>query len=435
MASKMDGCTFVWEIENISHCWLSTGERIASPVFIADVLEDTKWSLWLYPMGYTDKNCVSFYLRREEDCTGPNVIKVNFQLSFLDKNGSFLTKETVFNWNFKKRNAFAHFIHASREKIFVSGKDEFLPNDTLMVQCTIWSKEGTPVKPKLISARTVYKINRRSFVWKIYEVNALKSGVRNKFKDDLIEFDLVLNAMSSFSRKLDIDIISFHNTIKYFSFKMAVINSKGEKEDSGAQEYFTDNLKKGGKQVLFFNKTLRGSKTLALQDHESDVLLLDCEFVSSNGTVVREHCGSGVILPKSTTLVAEREKSQNTSVLIDALKFMYKDGIRSDTELRTPTQIFPVHKNILSVRSPVFRRMFSNDMKEKNCGYVDITDLEDDTIHRMLLYIYTGTLEDMHFENACKLYAAADKYDIISLRSRCSAFLKESYAPPMRVKL
>ncbi|XP_055941842.1 TD and POZ domain-containing protein 3-like [Argiope bruennichi] len=210
---------------------------------------------------------------------------------------------------------------------------------------------------------------------------------------------------------------------------MAVINSKGEKEDSGAQEYFTDNLKKGGKQVLFFNKTLRGSKTLALQDHESDVLLLDCEFVSSNGTVVREHCGSGVILPKSTTLVAEREKSQNTSVLIDALKFMYRDGIRSDTELRTPTQIFPVHKNILSVRSPVFRRMFSNDMKEKNCGYVDITDLEDDTIHRMLLYIYTGTLEDMHFENACKLYAAADKYDIISLRSRCSAFLKESLCP------
>ncbi|GFY77742.1 TD and POZ domain-containing protein 1 [Trichonephila inaurata madagascariensis] len=73
--------------------------------------------------------------------------------------------------------------------------------------------------------------------------------------------------------------------------------------------------------------------------------------------------------------------------------------------------------------------MFANDMKEKTLGFVDITDLDDDTVRLMLLYMYTDKLEDLPWEKAFQLYAASDKYDIASLRSKCSAILKAKLSP------
>ncbi|GFY37077.1 hypothetical protein TNIN_3041 [Trichonephila inaurata madagascariensis] len=61
--------------------------------------------------------------------------------------------------------------------------------------------------------------------------------------------------------------------------------------------------------------------------------------------------------------------------------------------------------------------MFTNDMKEKNNKCVDIEDLDDDTVQRMLLYMYTATLPDFQWDSACNLYAAANKYEILSLKN------------------
>ncbi|CAL1295009.1 unnamed protein product [Larinioides sclopetarius] len=108
---------------------------------------------------------------------------------------------------------------------------------------------------------------------------------------------------------------------------------------------------------------------------------------------------------------------------------MYNDAIFVDTELRTSTRTFRTHRALLSARSPVFRKMFSHDMKEKNIGIIDITDLDNDSVHRMLLYIYTDSLKDLQIENASKLYEAAEKYEILSLKSRCSFFLKKKFVP------
>ncbi|XP_055941845.1 TD and POZ domain-containing protein 3-like [Argiope bruennichi] len=422
MATKIDdkinGYTFVWKIENISHCWLKTGECIASPAFITDALDGTKWSLLLYPMGYIDKNHVSFYLHRKEDCTGPIAVKVNFQLSFLGKDGSVLTEVTVSNWSFMKKNVFAHPIRELHEKVFITEKESFLPDDTLTVQCTIWNKKETLLKPKLISARTVFKVNRKVYIWKIDQFTISKDSLRNKFRDDLIAIDFILSEGLSIY-KLDVDIISFAENTKYFSFKISRMNAKGEKEMCGIREYFACDLKKGTLSTVLI-------KNLEKNAHS---LLFECEFVSSNGTVLNEICSCGIISPKVTTTAPEKVKSPNTSAVINALKSMYEDGSFHDIELRTSKRVFPAHKNILSARSPVFKRMLVNDMKEKNSGHIDIIDLEEDAIHQMLLYMYTDILEDLHFESACKLYAAADKYEILSLMSRCSTFLKDNLCP------
>ncbi|GBO08386.1 hypothetical protein AVEN_156053-1 [Araneus ventricosus] len=70
--------------------------------------------------------------------------------------------------------------------------------------------------------------------------------------------------------------------------------------------------------------------------------------------------------------------------------------------------------------------MFSNDMKEKVNGCVDASDLQDETVRRFLLYLYSDQLEELEWDDALQLYKAADKYAVISLRDKCSAFLKSN---------
>lgn len=48
----------------------------------------------------------------------------------------------------------------------------------------------------------------------------------------------------------------------------------------------------------------------------------------------------------------------------------------------------------------------------------------DDALHKMLLFIYTGTVKDLEWETAPQLYYAADKYGITKLKNKCSNFFK-----------
>ncbi|GFX38458.1 hypothetical protein TNCV_2344311 [Trichonephila clavipes] len=69
--------------------------------------------------------------------------------------------------------------------------------------------------------------------------------------------------------------------------------------------------------------------------------------------------------------------------------------------------------------------MFSNDMRERNSECVDIENLDDDTFQRMLEYMYTATVPDLQWDIAYNLYAA-DKYEILSLKSKCASFLTDN---------
>ncbi|GFU31833.1 TD and POZ domain-containing protein 4 [Trichonephila clavipes] len=123
---------------------------------------------------------------------------------------------------------------------------------------------------------------------------------------------------------------------------------------------------------------------------------------------------------------SKKIRLDSKKILDENLETLYKENLFCDMKLKTKTKSFPVHKSILGARSPVFKAMFTHDMKEKNSGCVNIDDLDDDTIQRMLLYIYTAKLQDLQWDSACNLYAAADKYEILSLKSECFSFLKDN---------
>ncbi|GIX69868.1 TD and POZ domain-containing protein 5 [Caerostris extrusa] len=97
-------------------------------------------------------------------------------------------------------------------------------------------------------------------------------------------------------------------------------------------------------------------------------------------------------------------------------------------ELRTETETFRVHTAILSARSEVFETMFTTEMKETLNRHVYIPDVDNDTLRRMILYLYTDHLEGLEWESASLLYAVADKYSIHSLKKKCSEFLRNAFS-------
>lgn len=109
---------------------------------------------------------------------------------------------------------------------------------------------------------------------------------------------------------------------------------------------------------------------------------------------------------------------------VDNFQRLYSDGNFSDVTVRTSSKEFPAHKVILCAQSAVFSGMFDRDMLENKTGVVEIEDLDDDTLEKLLLFIYTGTVKDLEWEMAPHLYYAADKYGIEELKKECVDFFK-----------
>ena len=60
--------------------------------------------------------------------------------------------------------------------------------------------------------------------------------------------------------------------------------------------------------------------------------------------------------------------------------------------------------------------MLKADMEEAKTGVVDVVDVEEKTMEKLLEFIYTGKIEEMDDQLEMLLYAA-DKYEINGLVS------------------
>ena len=62
----------------------------------------------------------------------------------------------------------------------------------------------------------------------------------------------------------------------------------------------------------------------------------------------------------------------------------------------------------------MFKRMFQSDMVEAHEGVVKVEDIEEETVEKMLEFVYSSEISDIggHLEN---LFYAADKYQIEGL--------------------
>lgn len=125
-----------------------------------------------------------------------------------------------------------------------------------------------------------------------------------------------------------------------------------------------------------------------------------------------------------------------TCRLSDDLEELFKSQEFSDVTIYANRREFKAHKAILAARSPMFRGMFSHDMKETKFNRVEVPDVDPDVLQEMLRYIYTGKcMLEPRLQNkepkeqekeqhlAIELLQAANKYQLDRLKLICEEAL------------
>ncbi|XP_057318658.1 speckle-type POZ protein B-like [Microplitis mediator] len=120
--------------------------------------------------------------------------------------------------------------------------------------------------------------------------------------------------------------------------------------------------------------------------------------------------------------------------ITDDLKELYDSKMNSDVILVVGNVKFKAHKTILSARSPVFLAMFTHEMKEKKDSEVAIPDIDPGTFNKMLEFIYTDKINELD-TYAAYLLEAADKYQLLNLKSLCEESLSKSASIDSAIKL
>lgn len=140
-----------------------------------------------------------------------------------------------------------------------------------------------------------------------------------------------------------------------------------------------------------------------------------------------------------TGQVTSLQSQVPTCRLPEDLEELFNSQDLSDVTICANGKEFKAHKAILAARSPMFRGMFSHDMKETKLNRVDVPDVDADVLQEMLRFIYTGkSLLEQRLQNkeqrdqkelerdqhlAIELLQAANKYQLDRLKLICEEAL------------
>ncbi|GFS55372.1 TD and POZ domain-containing protein 3 [Trichonephila inaurata madagascariensis] len=428
--AENDACiTIFWNIENYSYRSESI-RFMECPVIKGISRKGISWNLELYQDGDTDERHISYHLRGSLVRESKDV-HFEFDCAILLKDGSFLriNKNERICLDKEKTGGYEFFVLRKNitktclKNITKTCLNVFLFED-MRFRCRLWKTDEKLVKPVTFFARTVVGVEELNFFWDIARFSSLGSGnrvayvVRSESGKDMVALNIGV-------KKEQITIYAEAlNQNFFFKFQSFVIDTNRSEIECGKKELWLNiNVEKVICTLPFTKKCVTDNKIVYLKN---GVLSLYCECSWTNGCDI--HRIEKIDFGPCTSNRVVQQMDKLVDLKVD-LQCLYDEGVFSDVKLRTATQVFHAHKTILSARSPVFRAMFNTDMKEKIQECVDIQDLEDDTVRRMLMYVYTNEMEDLQWESALKLHFAADKYHIVGLRNKCCSFLKRNMCP------
>ncbi|KAL3614841.1 hypothetical protein CASFOL_040502 [Castilleja foliolosa] len=144
-----------------------------------------------------------------------------------------------------------------------------------------------------------------------------------------------------------------------------------------------------------------------------DVEFLDLKIASPNGTGPSSIWNEGHI------------KQHSDETALTSLGRMLSESIHTDIVINASDGSIAAHRAILASRSPVFRSMFSHDLKEKEMSAVTISDMSIDSCRALLNYMYGNIRAEEFSAHRLALLRAADKYDISDLKDACHESLLE----------
>ncbi|GBN98788.1 TD and POZ domain-containing protein 2 [Araneus ventricosus] len=251
--------------------------------------------------------------------------------------------------------------------------------------------------------------------WTIQEVSQLLEN--STFAGPEIYYEKICMGHISFGKVSNNILIKLHNksnkTIRMIKSKVVLLDCDGKKLREEENEFHTLQRKQN---VSLMIKNQRG----VLNSLKDDKLIIDCCL-----KFVRKVDMKSLRLPDD----AEYQKENGKKVLKDLMK-MYNNPDGSDFTFQVGNDFIYAHKTVLSFRSEYFRRMLATQMKEGIHNSVLITDVSYSTMKNLVEWIYTGSFnnrnEDDNFKEICNLYMAADKYQIMDLKSMCADQLRSS---------
>ncbi|GBL84222.1 hypothetical protein AVEN_118619-1 [Araneus ventricosus] len=153
-----DTFTYIWTIENFSEL---TYIDLESPSFVVKSMGDTVWQLNI-------SEYAGFFCHIRTNSFSTKVSDgIDFEFSFLGADGSPLISKTSSEPRL--------FLNLMDRAAFLERWAEFIPNNTLTVQCRMWKRERK-IPTDVCYARTRLKTYTGSFIWAIEEFSSLPSS-------------------------------------------------------------------------------------------------------------------------------------------------------------------------------------------------------------------------------------------------------------------
>ncbi|GIX83965.1 speckle-type POZ protein [Caerostris extrusa] len=438
-ADNVEGFTFQWSIENISYSGTKKGEAIISPRFAIDneeklkVKNPTIWYLSLYPRGYENGSLVELCLERENSKSDPEVNQIDYELAWLSKDGSIITRVREINKTFLKGSSGSHSV-VKREHVFSTKRSIYIPQDVLTVRCKIFQRNEKPTPRDHHFARSRIAIDKRSFPMFIEGFEDLEPDspydfeIRSADQDELLmTVDVLMTGGLCCEEIFHVQVFFMDPEITYLSIQGSLLGEPGNPVKCLQDECWYDgkNREEISFALWFTKKQIMSMSNFFIQDGVLP-LCLDCvictgisveevEKVSYDTSLLSLDAETVDVIPKISYL-------ESSNILKENLKALHSSNFASDVALQTPSGSFPAHKSIIS-QSPVFKDLLDTKAIENGGTILKIDDIGDDIIILVLEFLYTSDVEDLNWENAWKLHKAAEKYEILALKKKCMSFL------------
>ncbi|CAM0909176.1 unnamed protein product [Alopecurus aequalis] len=163
-------------------------------------------------------------------------------------------------------------------------------------------------------------------------------------------------------------------------------------------------------------------KSIIQERNVDDILLIECNLTVikvKEAQVEEAEMSVGVQVPPSS--------------LLDNLANLLESTEGADVCFKVKEEVFPAHKIILAMSSPVFRADFYGPMRDEQRRSIVVDDMQPAVFRGLLHFIYTDSLPPMdelndgeYEETLRHLLVAADKYALERMKLMCESELCEN---------
>ncbi|KAK1684196.1 hypothetical protein QYE76_045044 [Lolium multiflorum] len=176
-----------------------------------------------------------------------------------------------------------------------------------------------------------------------------------------------------------------------------------------------------------WKKSIAGGLVVRSELEGSALLQDDCLVIECDLTVI-----------KKPFLAHTVEVQMPPPNLSDNLGNLLKTGEEADVTFEVKREVFPAHKIVLAMRSPVFKAELYGPMGDKTSQKITVEDMQPAVFKALLHFIYTDSLpsmedvqvddgdDDENKEMVKHLLVAADRYALERLKLMCEGILCKS---------